>query len=189
MSRWQPNARERLERAALELYTERGFDQTTVDDIAARAGLTERTFFRHFADKREVLFFGQEALIDTITKGVAAEPDTVSAFDAVAAGFAATASFFDARRDSARQRQRIIDANRSLQERELSKLAILAHALAETLRDRGIDQAAARLTAETGLAVFKVAFQRWIADRRAPRFGEILDNAFTELKTLATGRG
>ena len=87
MSRWQPNARERLEQAALELYTERGFDQTTVNDIAQRAGLTERTFFRHFADKREVLFSGQESLIDAVTDAVAAEPETVGPLDAVAAGY------------------------------------------------------------------------------------------------------
>ncbi len=188
MSRWQPNARERLEQAALELYTERGFDQTTVNDIAQRAGLTERTFFRHFADKREVLFSGQDLLIDALTNAVAAEPESTQPLEAVAAGFSATAQFFDARGDRARQRQRVIDANRSLQERELSKLATLAQALAAALRGRGVDAATARMTAEAGLAVFKVAFERWAGDRTAPGFGKVLDEAFADLRAIADRR-
>ncbi|MDG4664538.1 TetR family transcriptional regulator [Mycobacterium sp. 236(2023)] len=189
MSRWQPNARERLENAALELYTERGFDQTTVNDIAQRAGLTERTFFRHFADKREVLFSGQEMLIDTVTDAVTSHPASATAFDAVAAGLAAFAPYLDARGDRARQRQRVIDANLSLQERELGKLATLADAMARALRGRGVAPEPAQMAAEAGLAVFKVAFARWAADRTARDYGTVLDDAIADFKALAGSPG
>ena len=188
MSRWQPHARERLERAALELYAERGFDQTTVDEIARRAGLTERTFFRHYADKREVLFGGQDALIALLTEAVAAAPESAALLDVVAAGLAAAGQVFDTRRAQARQRQRVIAANPSLQERELSKLAVLSRELTDALTARGADEAAARLTAETGIAVFKVAFERWVGASGSPSFAAMLTESFDELKTLALTR-
>src|SRR5690349_23132746 len=120
MSRWEPNARSRLEQAALELYVERGFDQTTVAEIAQRAGLTERTFFRHFADKREVLFGGGPALEELVVSAVADAPQSLAPLDAAAAGLeAAGARFFvPERRAYSRQRQKIIEANPELQERE-----------------------------------------------------------------------
>src|SRR4249919_2871497 len=105
MSRWQPNARGRLEQAALELYTERGFDQTTVADIAARAGLTERTFFRYFADKREVLFARSSDLQDGLVEAVVNAPPDVAPFDAIAGALGAAAALFDERRDHASRRQ------------------------------------------------------------------------------------
>ena len=134
MSRWEPNARGRLEQAALELYGERGFEQTTVAEIAARAGLTERTFFRHFADKREVLFGGAGALQELLVSTVASAPDSAAPIDAVAAALEAAGAVLQERRDYARQRQAIIAANAELQERELIKLASLAAAIADALR-------------------------------------------------------
>src|SRR6202140_481045 len=105
MARWEPNARGRLEQAAMELYGERGFHQTTVAEIAARAGLTERTFFRHFADKREVLFWGQGALHELFVSTVSSAPDSVAPIDAVAAALEAVGPLFEERRERARQRQ------------------------------------------------------------------------------------
>ncbi|ORB32251.1 TetR family transcriptional regulator [Mycolicibacterium parafortuitum] len=188
MSRWQPNARERLEEAALQLYAERGFDDTTVDDIARRAGLTERTFFRYFADKREVLFSGQGEFVDTITTALdaaLAQGSGVNPLDAVAAGFAALGPFFDQRADRARQRQRVIDATPALRERELGKLATTSDALAQALRAHGVEPVTARLTAEAGLAVFKVAFRTWVARTDGAGFGDTLRDAFAELKALS----
>src|ERR1700680_510255 len=115
MSRWEPNARGRLELAALELYSERGFEQTTVAEIAKRAGLTERTFFRHFADKREVLFWGQSALQELLVSTVASAPDSAAPIDATAAAFEAAGTLLQERRESARQRQAVIVANAELQ--------------------------------------------------------------------------
>lgn len=179
MGRWEPNARGRLEQAALELYVERGYEQTTVAEITARAGLTERTFFRHFADKREVLFAGSNALAELCVSAVASAPDAAEPIDAVMAALDAAARVFQERGDLVRQRQRVIDANAELRERELIKLASLSAALADALGQRGVDELAARLTAEAGMAVLKVAFERWIegAGGRplAQLLGECLD--------------
>jgi AcrR family transcriptional regulator len=186
MVRWQPNARGRLEEAALELYTERGFDQTTVAEIAQRAGLTERTFFRYFADKREVLFWGQAALAELLVKAVEDAPDSASPMEAVGAALIALDSVFEDRRARARQRQAVIDANPALQERELSKLASLAVALTEALRARGVAETTSRLTAESGVAVFKFAFERWIGGDDGP-LSDVIRELLDELTTLTTG--
>ena len=138
MGRWEPNARGRLEQAAMELYIERGFEPTTVAEIARRAGLTERTFFRHFSDKREVLFAGAAALQDFLVTALAAAPDSAAPLDAVAAALEATGDLFEERRDYALQRQAVIAANAELRERELIKLASLASAMAGVLRQRGV---------------------------------------------------
>jgi AcrR family transcriptional regulator len=150
MSRWEPNARSRLEQAALKLYVERGFEQTTVAEIAKEAGLTERTFFRYFADKREVLFSGAGALQELLVTSVADAPDSVAPIEAIAGALAAAGDILQQRREYSRQRQRVIAANPELQERELLKLASLAAALAEALRRRGVREPAASLTAEAG---------------------------------------
>jgi AcrR family transcriptional regulator len=152
-----------LHEAAFALYAERGFENTTVAAIAERAGLTERTFFRHFADKREVLFASSGALQEAMASAVAGAPDEAAPIDVVVAGLdAAAAQIPD--RELARRRQAIIAANPELQERELIKFASLSAALADALRRRAVDDPAASLTAEVGIAVFRIAFERWIAE-------------------------
>lgn len=185
--RWEPNARGRLEQAALELYGERGFDQTTVAQIAMRAGLTERTFFRHFVDKREVLFWGAGALQELLVGAVADAPAPLLPLDAVAAGLVAVAAPLQERRELARQRQRIIVANAELHERELIKLATLASALADTLRRRGVEDPAASLAAEAGIAVFKIAFERWVDETNQRDFRELIRESFATLKAVTAG--
>ena len=159
MPRWEPDSRGRLEQAALALYGERGFEQTTVAEIAARAGLTERTFFRHFADKREVLFAGAGSLQDLLVSALTGTPDSAAPIDAIAAALQAAGAVLQERRQYALQRQAVIAANAELREREVIKLASLASALANALRRRGVKEPAASLTAEAGIAVFKVAFE------------------------------
>lgn len=188
MARWSPNARGRLEQAALELYSERGFEQTTVAEIAARAGLTERTFFRHFADKREVLFGGASALQEFLAKKVAEAPDSLAPIDSVATALGAIEVFSSERREYSRQRQRIIAANAELQERELMKLASLSAALAEVLRDRGVGDPAAGLTADAGMAVFKVAFERWIDETNHQDFRQLVQDALDDLRAVTAGQ-
>ncbi len=186
--RWEPNARGRLEQAALELYGERGFEQTTVAEIAERAGLTERTFFRHFADKREVLFSGANALQELLVNAVAGALDTGAPIDAVATGLEAAGAVLQERREFARQRQRIIVANTELQERELIKLASLASAVADTLRRSGVTEPAASLTAEAGIAVFKVAFERWTDEAKHQDLPQLIRESLDELRAVTAGR-
>ena len=188
MGRWEPNARGRLERAALELYLERGFDQTTVAEIAARAGLTERTFFRHFADKREVLFAGAGQLQDFLVSTLANAPDSAAPIDAVAAALEAAGALLQERGEYAGQRQAVIAANAELQERELIKLASLASALASTLRQRGVRDPAASLAAEAGIAVFKIAFERWASETSQADLPHVIRESFDELKAVTAGK-
>jgi AcrR family transcriptional regulator len=187
MGRWEPNARGRLERAALELFIERGFDQVTVAEIATRAGLTERTFFRHFADKPEVLFWGQGAFQELIVSTVASAPDSLAPIDAVAGALQAAGAVLEERRESARQRQTVIDANAELQARELIKLASLAAAIAGALRHRGLGEPTASLTAEAGIAVFKIAFERWISQPGQADLPQLIRESLHELRVVTAG--
>jgi AcrR family transcriptional regulator len=191
MGRWEPNARGRLEQAAMELYGERGYDQTTVAEIAAHAGLTERTFFRHYVDKREVLFGGGEMLAERLVAAVAGSPDSATPLATIAAALEQVGALIQESRgrDFARARRSIIAANAELQERELIKLASWAHTLAGALRDRGVDDRAASLAAETGVAVFHVAFGRWVGDGNDRDLPASIRESLGELKALtAEGR-
>jgi AcrR family transcriptional regulator len=187
MVRWEPNARGRLEEAAMALFAERGFDETTVHAIAQRAGVTERTFFRHFADKREVLFGGGEILQDALVAAVAGAPADAAPMDAVAAALAAGAGILQERGPRAVVRQGIIMANAELRERELIKMAALAAAIAEALRARGVAEPAASLTAEAGTAVFRVAFERWVAGGAKGELAALMRSSLDELKVVAAG--
>jgi AcrR family transcriptional regulator len=188
MGRWEPNARGRLERAAMELYIERGFEQTTVTEIARRAGLTQRTFFRHFADKREVLFQGSGLLEELIVRTLGDALDSAAPIDAVAEALQAAGAAIQEGGDRPRRRQVVIAANPELQERELIKLASLASAIAGALRQHGVPDPAASLTAEAGIAIFKIAFERWISlsdQQDLPRF---IREALDELKAVTAGK-
>jgi AcrR family transcriptional regulator len=188
MPRWSPDAHGRLERAAMRLYSERGFDQTTVADIAELAGLTKRTFFRYFADKREVLFWGHDTLVELYADAIADAPATATPIDAVAHALQAGAELHEERRDVMAQRQAVIADNPDLQERELLKRATHASAMAEALRSRGVPEQTAILTAEAGTAVFKVAFARWMADgAKRGRLAALVQESLDQLKAGVTG--
>ena len=164
MVRWEPDARGRLQHAALELYAERGFEATTAHDIAERAGVTERTFFRHFPDKREVLFDGSARLQQAMVAAVAASPAT-SPLGVIVDALQAPAEFFDDIRERATKRTAVIAANPSLQERELLKLHRMSEAIADALVARGTEPAQAALAADLGIAVFHRSFQLWISGK------------------------
>lgn len=187
MTRWAPDARGRLQLAALELYSEHGYDQTTVTEIAKRAGLTERTFFRHFADKREVLFYGADMLRDQLVLEIDKAPDGLSPFDMIVAALESAAGPVEEVRDLARRRQAVIAANPELQERELIKLAALSAAFADALRRRDVPESAASLAAELGIAVFKIAFLRWTESPRGDTLAQLIRQSLADLKTVAAG--
>src|SRR3954471_5604799 len=139
MTRWEPGAKERLQAAALDLFATRGFDQTTAADIAGSVGLTERTFFRHFSDKREGLFSGQDQLVRVFLDGIEAAPASATPLEVVAAAVQAAAAFFaDDRRSYSRTRQHVIEENPAVQEREQHKLGALGDAVGRALRARGV---------------------------------------------------
>ncbi len=187
MVRWEPDSQGRLEQAALDLYGERGFENTTVAEIAARAGVTERTFFRYFADKREVLFGGAGALQELMVAAAMDAPDSSAPIDVVAAALDAAGALLEERRASARKRHAVIVANPELQERELIKLATLAAALADALRRRGVADPAATLTAEAGIAVFRVAFESWVDAGNSRDFSQLIRAWLDELKAVTSG--
>jgi AcrR family transcriptional regulator len=185
MVRWDPDSRGRLEQAALELFRELGYEATTVAAIAGRAGVTERTFFRHFADKREVLFGGGTVLQDAIVAGVETAGRKLPPLAAVAEGFAAAGELLQGRRQFALARSAIIATNPALQERELIKLAAIAAAVGETLRARGVDEPDASLAAQLGVAAFHVAFGQWVATADPPPLTELINGAFGRIAALA----
>jgi AcrR family transcriptional regulator len=164
VARWQPEARARLEQAALDLFEQNGFDETTVAEIAELAGLTKRTFFRYFSDKREVLFGGAQGLEELFARAVGDAPASASPLAAVEAALYEVAELFEQRREFATRRRRIIAASPELRERELIKLASLGGVVAGALRDRGVSAPAADLVAEAGIAVFRVSFERWATE-------------------------
>ena len=184
MARWEPDAQGRFRAAAMVLFVERGYEHTTVADIAGHAGLTARTFFRHFADKREVLFNGSDRLQLAMVDALLKAPARASAVGAVAAALEASAVFLGDNRAFARQRSAVIAATAELYERELIKLANLSSALAEALRSRGIAEPDASLAAEAGIAVFRVAFNQWVGKSERRDLGEIMSASLERLKVL-----
>jgi AcrR family transcriptional regulator len=186
MGRWEPDAPGRFRTAAMELFGEIGYEQTTVAAIAERAGLTARTFFRNFADKREVLFSGSEQLQASMVGALANAPGKATPLTAIAAALLAPVDFFtEERRPFSRVRNTVIAANGELLERELIKLAKLSAALAEGLRARGVAEPDASLAAEAGIAVFRVAFAQWVAESERRGYAQIVGESLARLRTLA----
>jgi AcrR family transcriptional regulator len=187
MARWETDAVGRLQEAAVQLYRDPGYDQVTVADIAARAGLTRRTFFRYFADKREVLFYGTEKIEALIAEGVRAAPEGTPALAVVAAALSPIAHRSDddpAIADLVRQRHVLIQTYPELRERELAKHASLASATAAALRQRGVAEPTARLAAEAALAAFAVGFDLWADDPRRRKLGYHVREAMRALGAL-----
>ncbi|WP_326948507.1 TetR/AcrR family transcriptional regulator [Amycolatopsis sp. NBC_01307] len=187
MVRWEPGTPERLQRAALELFATRGFEETTAAEIAQSVGLTERTFFRHFADKREALFHGQELFAQAFLSGMDAAPPEASPIEVVAGALRSASTFFpDERRPHSRTRQSVIDRNPALQERELHKMAVLATTLADAFRARGVADPAASLAGQSVTAVFGIAFTQWIRDGEERSLADIADDVLAELRALTS---
>ncbi|PRY36100.1 TetR/AcrR family transcriptional regulator [Umezawaea tangerina] len=184
MSRNSEELRSRLQEAALELYLERGYDKTTTGDIAARAGVTERTFFRHFADKREVFFDGEAQLRELLTEAVAAVPAGTKPLPTLRAAFHQAVPLIEHNLPVTERRYPVIAATPALQERALAKSAALAGAVADALRARGVADQLAALCAQVGMDTYAIAIRRWGADRTEDLHAH-LDRAFTDLRLAA----
>ncbi|MBV8348447.1 MAG: TetR family transcriptional regulator [Mycolicibacterium sp.] len=186
MARWQPGSRERLQGAALELFSEQGFERTTVAEIADRVGVTTRTFFRHFADKRDVLFAESEPLERLLADATAGAPVELAPLDAITAAIAGLDWQGIAPREAQRQRQMVIAASPELTERELIKLDALTAAFASGLRRRGTEETTALLAAQAGLIVLRTAHRRWIDADTETEIAHIIDAVLADLRAIVT---
>lgn len=190
MARWEPDARERLAAAALHLFSEQGYDKTTVAEIAARAGLTKSTFFRHFPDKREVLAAGQETLSRLLSEGVAAAPEGAGPLAAVAAGLdRAAGAMTSFNREIGPRLHAVVATSADLQERDQLKQVGMAAAVAQALRARGVPEPANVLAAEIGLLAFKDAYATWVAAGNERELGELVHAALDRLRGSLTELG
>ena len=185
MPRSGDDARRRLQQATLELFQERGYEATTTAEIAARAGVTERTFFRHFPDKREALFDGEEAFRDALSDALVAAPGGMAAMEVLIAAFASVEPMLDRNRAFSEPRQALIARTPALQERVLTKTAGVTRALSVALERRGVNGAVATLAAQVGMAAFSYAARAWFDD---PKTGleAHLRCAFQELRNLTS---
>ncbi|MET0419376.1 MAG: TetR family transcriptional regulator [Actinoplanes sp.] len=188
MGRWEPGADDRLREAAMRLYVERGFEQTTVAEIAQSAGVTARTFFRYFTDKREVLFAGSAEFQRRMVRAVETAPGATSPMRAVQTALDVAAELLGDDHAHARSRWGVIVANQELRERELIKMASLTAALAGALRGRGVPEPDASLAAEAGIAVFRVGFERWVAGPAEIGLAQTLAESFERLATVTATR-
>ncbi|WP_433185794.1 helix-turn-helix domain-containing protein [Actinoallomurus sp. CA-150999] len=187
MARWQPNASERLALAALELFAERGYENTTVIDIAQRAGLTKSTFFRHFQDKREVLF-GHDTMNRLLVEAIAAAPATATPLEAVAHALDAVGreAFTPARREFSTRRRAVIAASPELREREALKGLALTASMTDALKRRGVPDVASCVAAELGALAMKIAYERWSDTANGDDFGELARRALGEVQAAST---
>jgi AcrR family transcriptional regulator len=186
VSRWAPNARERLENAALDLFVENGYDETTVAQIADRAGMNRATFFRHFADKREVLFGGEDVLAGLFADAIRAAPAGATLTECLQAALAAAeVAMTPQLRAAAARRRLVVASNSELQERGLLKHARITMSITAALSERGTDELTAQMGAEMGMLAFSVAFERWIKAKDDEPFPPFADAALGDLQARA----
>lgn len=186
MSRWAPNAHERLQAAAWELFAENGYEATTVAQIAERAGLNRATFFRHFADKREILFGGEDALSTAFVEAIRAAPVGTAVSECLEAALTAAGELMTSEQHRrAGQRRRAAEASVEVQERGLAKNARIAAAAAAALRDRGAGESTAQLGAATLMLAFAAALREWLDDDDPEPFAPYATRAFVALRASA----
>ncbi len=184
VARWEPDASDRLQRAALELFVEQGFAQTTVPQITARAGLTTRTYFRHFPDKREVLFAGEEELPDLVKRLLADAHPGLDPMDVIVDGIkTGVAPRFEGLRDDLRTRRAVVQSDEGLRERELRKLSVICDAAVLGLLDRGVDPLAATVLARVAVTIFDVSLTRWLDDGSPRTLPEIIEETAAALRS------
>ncbi|GAB2826110.1 TetR/AcrR family transcriptional regulator [Lentzea nigeriaca] len=184
MGRWEPDARERLVRAALDLFGEQGYENTSVAQIAERAGLTKSTYFRHFKDKREVLFGGQDELVGLIVAGIAGTPESAGALAAVEGALVAMAvTFTQDRWANGPRRLAVIESNDELRERDALKMAGFGRTIRDALRRRGVPELDADVAAELGILALRRGYARWL--EAGGDFADVARRALEEVRIAA----
>jgi AcrR family transcriptional regulator len=183
VARWDPGAEDRLKRAALELSLERGYENVTVTDIAERAGLTRRSFFRYFPDKREVLFAGSERLPPALAEAVLTAASEAAPFAAVLDALGRVGTQLVQEVDGVPERRAVIDSSPELQERERTKTAAVTEAIRSALVRRQVDQGTAVLVAQLATVAFQNAFRQWLAAGGRKSFGSCLEAVTEELRS------
>lgn len=187
MARWDPGAEERLKRAAIELYLERGYDNVTVTHIAERAGLTRRSYFRYFPDKREVLFAGSERLPPALAEAVLTADPNAAPLAAALDALARVGAQLVEQVDDVTERQAVIDASPELQERERTKAAAITEAIRDALKQRQVNAGTAELVAQLATVAFQNAFRHWIETTGHASFGSCLHTVTDELRAALAG--
>ena len=185
MPRDGSEVRKRLQLAALELYRDRGYEQTTAADIAAKAGVTERTFFRHFPDKREVLFDGDAVFSDALTSAVRHAPPALGPWDTLFLAFRSVEQMFVENRPFSEPRQRVIASCSALQERAMAKTRFVIAALTSALSERGVPAHQASLAAQMGMATLSHAVAAWFDDDSSD-LGEHIVRVFHDVRDLSS---
>ena len=191
MARWEPNARERLVRAAIDLFAEQGYEATTVNEIAERAGgLTKTTFFRHFADKREVLFAGQELHSRVLAEAIEALPEPASPLEAVATALdALSETFGEDRREMGQRLRTVVEKSAELRERAAFKRSVLTEAVVGALHERGVREPSASLAADLGVLAFHGAYVRWTDSADGRPLKEFAREEFAGLRAAISELG
>lgn len=185
MTRWEPGARDRLASAAFELFVEQGFAATTVPQITERAGLTTRTFFRHFSDKREVLFGAEDHLPAVVDAQMARAPAGTDPMRLIEIGLREVANDqFVGLHDYLRTRRAIVRSDSGLQERELRKSSILAEAAINGFRARGENELTATLAAHISVTAFDIAIDRWLDQDDPLALADIVSETLTALRSI-----
>lgn len=188
MPRWEQGSEDRLKKAAIELFAELGFEQTSVVEIARRAGVTTRTFFRYFADKREVLFTGSDDLRAALVEQILQAPDLAEPLQAVMRLLAAFNWECMGSRDFQRHRQAVIAANPELLERDLIKHHQIAGGISNALRQRGVDAESAQLAARVGVQIFFTAYEHWLEADETTDLASLSESLCSRLARLASVR-
>lgn len=186
MARWEPHASQRLAEAALELFAERGYDDTTVLDIAQRAGLAKSTFFRHFQNKRDVLF-GEDVLTGLLVTAISEAPAGATPLEAVARGIDALGRdvFTSERRAFGVRRRAVIEAHADLLEREALKGMSLTAAMAGAVVRRGVPVLTARVAAELGALALRITYERWSEAGNTDEYGDLARQALGAVRAAA----
>jgi AcrR family transcriptional regulator len=186
MARWDPGTEGRLTQAALELYMEHGYDNVTVTQIAERAGITRRSYFRYFPDKREVLFAGSERLPAAIHEAVLEARRAGSPLSATLEALAHVGTTLVEHLDRTAERRAVIASSPELQERERTKLAAVTGAIRDALQQRGVDDDSAKLVAQIATIALQNAFDRWTDARGEQDFAACLHAVAASLRDTLT---